>query len=76
MNQVEMYSLTLQSIACLSENRELCIFLEMVCNTLFSAFSYLDNNREITVSVAQFIENVQPADYQQSTDRALVLLVV
>lgn len=74
-----MYSVTLQSRTCLSKNRELCvhyIFLEMMCNILFSAFSYLDNNREIAVSVAWFIQNVQPADYQQSTDRALVLTIV
>lgn len=48
IHQAEMYSVTLQSLACLSENRELCIyciFLEMVCNTIFSAFSYLDNNK-------------------------------
>lgn len=74
-----MYSVTLQSITCLSKNRELCIhyiFFEMLCNILFSAFSYLDNNREIAVSVARFIQNMQPADYQQSTDRALVLTIV
>lgn len=45
-----MHSVTIQRIACLSKNREFCIqstFLEMACNILLSAFSYLDN--KITV---------------------------
>lgn len=43
----------------------------MVCSILFSALSYLDNNREITVSAGYFIQNMQPVElspvYRQST---------